>query len=524
MKQFLDPSKIWPFFLVMAVLLSAWTFGYRTTLSEPDIVRVLAGFIYGTTTGGETSAGQSYGAAFSFGYYQLMYSILPLSVFANADSLAVALNVVSWPFAAIFVISLAALSLELMDEKSAAFSTIAFILSPVSLPFMISGHPMVFACAFMFTGIYSLLVAARTASWIGFFAYVATAILLLTTALCMRGETLLAFPFVGSAFVASDKIGKPLAVRRSACVVAALAISVAAFFYLQQPFVENDGGAGGTLMRFLEKFVSLDRVGRGLVVIVLGLGVGTTILFVVSLVLRGRVVLKERTRLFICISALIVPSLLFWLPNSQPARHLILPILGIYMLCGLCISSYIGSLKSAILSTLLLSAGNQALAEMAHPFIVAKYQWTYESKVQRRATQQLPLGFFPLDQRANIEGESVLRDEAIALVARDPDRLIVMADSQHYMIGRLLLLHPTLRISKARIGELDALLLADQSHQVYFVQKADNWPKDTLKEVLQVSDVGEFSIYVQKATTSRYDKVAVPESRLFTLALTGRSD
>jgi hypothetical protein len=524
MRNSFEIYRTWLIALALVILLSAWTFGYRTTLSEPDMVRVLAGFIYGTTTGSGISAGQSYGIAFSFGYYQLIYSILPAHVFANADALAFALNVVSWPFASIFIVSLAAVSRELICEKSAAFSTIVFALSPVSLPFMISGHPMVFACAFMFTGIYFLLVAGRTLNRIAFSAYVATALVLLTMALCMRGETLLAFPFIAMASVSSNRRGEVLAIRRTAFVFVALAISIAVFFYLQQPFVEKEGGPSGTLARFLEKFVSFDRVGRGLVVMILGLGIGTTFLFSGLLFLRGRIIFRGQTRLFICISAMIVPSLLFWIPNSQPARHLILPILGVCILCGLLISAYLRNLKTTIIWAVLLSGANQALAEIVRPFIVAKYQWTYENRVQRRATQQLPLGFFPLDQRANIEGEAILRDEAVALAARDPDRLIVMADSQHYMIGRLLLLHPSMRISKAKIGEFDALLLADRSRQIYFVPKADNWPKDTLKEILQVTGVAEFPIYVQRATISRHDKVPVPDSRRFTLALTGRAD
>src|SRR3954463_16336887 len=50
---------------------------YSVTLAEPDLARMMAALVYGGGSGLELDPVTHYGAAFSFGYYQLFYALVP---------------------------------------------------------------------------------------------------------------------------------------------------------------------------------------------------------------------------------------------------------------------------------------------------------------------------------------------------------------------------------------------------------------------------------------------------------------
>jgi len=162
---------------------------------------------------------------------------------------------------------------------------------------------------------------------------------------------------------------------------------------------------------------------------------------------------------------------------------------------------------------------NQAAAELVRPLIVKHYQWSYAAD-GRRATQQVPLGLFPLDQHANMAAEAKFRDEALALTRRAPERLLVMANQQFYIVAQLLAADPTLRLQTVRVAGLESILVSNSQRHIYLINKDLSWPKDGLAEVLQHAPpaLADFPIYVQQATLSQYDKTAVPPARNYTLA------
>ena len=71
----------------------------------------------------------------------------------------------------------------------------------------------------------------------------------------------------------------------------------------------------------------------------------------------------------------------------------------------------------------------------------------------------MPLGFFPLDQRSNQLREGILRQEAEALAARQPTRLLIFADSQEYLVAHILSRDRQLRIRTDEAGGIPVLLL-----------------------------------------------------------------
>src|SRR5205085_1087427 len=59
------------------------------------------------------------------------------------------------------------------------------------------------------------------------------------------------------------------------------------------------------------------------------------------------------------------------------------------------------TLPRTLLLAVLIVAVNQVIAELVRPLIVARYPWSYDLPVARRAAQRFPIGAFSLDQRAN---------------------------------------------------------------------------------------------------------------------------
>jgi hypothetical protein len=165
----------------------------------------------------------------------------------------------------------------------------------------------------------------------------------------------------------------------------------------------------------------------------------------------------------------------------------------------------------------LLVVGNQAAAELAHPWLVRNYTWSYDMGGSRRATHNAPLGLYTLDQRANKADEAGLRVEAIRLAASDPAKVIILADSQHYLIAHLLARDAALRKSVSKVGPFAAVWLSGNGRSIYLIEKLDFWPQDVLAVVQALPEFADYPIHVQKATISRHDKAPLTPSRAYTL-------
>ena len=487
--------------------------GYDNTFGEPDMGSMVVGIVYGAVAGDPLAGGLQYGMPFSFGYYQLLYALIPAAQLANPDEVTRVINQVGLVFAALFALGLGLLLSRLLERGVALFVTAAFLFSPLALPFLASGHPFIGACAFLFLACWLVLLAADAAPARRAGALLA-ALAALVASLVLRGDIALALPFVPALAWAAS--GRPLAAvwRQLALVCVVVAAAFACFLLLQWPYVAAKGGAGGSLMGFVNKFVALDRLGRGLVVFCMTLGAGTGL----ALALGGLRALRGPRPAWpvpLALLALALPSLLFWLPNPQPARHFLFPVLAAFILVGLLWAPRLASLKQAAGWAALLVLGNQALAEAVRPLIVRQYQWSYPADDLRRATQQVPIGLFPLDQRANATAQQRLRAEARRLAAARPQRLLLLADSREYILATLLATDPTLRLAPVKVGPVDALLLSNSERQLYVVEKRPQWPRDTLAIVQALPQYAGWPIYVQPSTIARYDHATIIAGRAF---------
>jgi hypothetical protein len=499
----------WRLMVPFVAAVIALLFGYGETFAEPDMSQMVYGVIYGGVTGQNLLAGHHYGIEFSFGYYDLLYHLIPENELQNPDYVARFVNNLGVVFTALFALNLSLMLDKLLGREVAAFTAIGFLFCPLIIPFLASGHPMIGACAFLFLGCWLLLLSyekktAGSATLCLVFAFIA-----LTVSLCLRGEVALAFPFVAVAYwVSAKKQGRP-SLSQGFIVCLVIAAAFACFLYLQRPFVVSHGGAAKSLVGFVERFASLKKAAAGFAVVLYEFGLLSLLLLPIA---GFRFWDKINYPLVIACLILIIPALIFWLPTPSPARHFIFPILGLYVLLGLAWASKLIDLKRSIVMATLLAVGNQTLAEFARPVVASG---SYTAAGERLPTPYKPLGFFALDQKANIAMENVLRKEAIELAATKPQNLLILVNQQFYILSRLLVDDPSLRISDSKVGNFDALLLASPQRKIYIIEKFHYESKDVLAEILKQSVLPDYPIYVQMATITPDDKTKVPETRQY---------
>lgn len=497
-----------PVVSVLAAVIAA-LFGYRDTLAEPDMARMVTGVVYGAATGNHIFAGHHYGIEFSFGYYELLYRLIPESALRNPDYVARFVNNLGIVFTFFFALNLGLMLNKLVGRGVAAFSTIGFLFCPLLLPFLSSGHPMIGACAFLFLGCWLILISIEKKNAYTVAIFLIFACLALILSLTLRGEVALAFPFVVVAYLVSAKRQGHLSLLRGMTVCLVMLLAFGCFLYFQRPFVVSEGGAANSLGGFMSRYASIKKIARGTGTILEEFGIVSLLL----LALAG-LRLKDKANFplaLVCLT-LTLPSLIFWLPTPSPARHFVIPILGLYVLLGQLWANRLNSVQPSIIMAILLVLGNQAFAELTRP-IVAKGSFTTSGI--RLASQQIPLGFFPLDQEANMAKEAALRTEAIQLTAAKPQKLLILSNHLYYTIPRLLADDPNLRLTPSKVGNFDAFLLASAFRKIYLIEKFHYYPKDVLPEILDTRLVSEYPIYVQKVTIAPDDKTEVPEARQY---------
>lgn len=502
------PSALLLAMPALLLALVALPFRYDVTLAEPDLARMMAALLYGHATGTNEGAGLHYGLSFSFGYYQLLYALAPDAWLRDPDLAARLINGVGVASGLLCAWTCAAHLARIAGLAAGVCATLLFFLSPMMLPVALSGHPLVPAAACAFAAGWLLLAADESAGRRQRALCRSGAFLLLVAGLTLRAEIVLAFPFL---WVAGSRT--PSAAQRWwPYVWRALLPGAAflAFLFLQQGYVESSGGAAGRLGRFLASFMSPALVGRGLVVLALATGAAT--LLALAPALRSRLLRGREIALALVLA---LPGLVLWLPNPQPARHFFFPALAACLLAGLWLSRRRAGAPRAIALAVLLVLANQLAAEALRTPIVARYAWSYPAATARRATQQIPLGLFPLDQWANQAQVEAERAEAIALAARAPGRLLVLADFQHYLIARLIAADPSLQWSEStREGRVVSELRSPARH-IVLVEKYHAWPRDAAAEILAGDAWAGWPIYVQRSTLSRFDQAEIPPERRY---------
>lgn len=512
----LNPGKWLLAIPVVLYALLVLPFVFHGVVGEPDLERTAMAIMYGSASGLQESAGYHYGLGVSFGYYWGFYHLLPQAMRVDSSSLIAAINFAGYGSAVIAIAMLALYTARLFGVFTAVVACILFGFSPVFLDLGTSGHPQLPGLAFTLMGAWLLTYATDTAVrrayrvLVGVLAFVVASV-----ALTMRGDFVLAFPFI--TLVA--RVGE-LQSRRKWLWAAGQRAGVlfAAFvtFMILRSLTYDSGPEGDTgfVENFFATFYKADTVPRGLVVVLLCTGVATT------LALAGLVFMRTARQLrllnVVALVALALPSLVFWLPNSTPGRHLILVTLAIALALALLITRSARP-RWAIPAAALLVISNEAIAEISHGWIDQHYQWTYPSLSERRATQAVPIGLFPLDHLAKQNAFMVLRKEGMSFARGCSGKVLAFAEEPHYMMLSLIELDHSMRIKTVTVGDTRVFQARGARCSVDFVEKAAARHRDALKEFLEAGYDAGWPIYFQESRRNPSDRTPVPEDRRYCL-------
>ena len=514
----LEPGK-WLLAVPVALYaLLVLPFVFHDVVGEPDLERTVMAVIYGASSGLREAAGYHYGLEVSFGYYWAIYHLLPQAVLLNSSALIAAVNFIGYVSAVVAIGMLALYTERLLGVVAAVATCILFGFSPVFLDLGTSGHPQLPGLALTLLGAW-LLTFLTDASLRGMYRTVAAgaAFVALAAALTMRGDVVLAFPFItlvaGERELASRRAWLHAVGQRLAVLIPAFAI----FLIIQTRAYSDEGGNAGFAAKFFATFYKTDTVPRGLMVVVLCTGVATLLAFVVLICLR-----RARTLPVINVLALLalaLPSLAFWLPNSTPGRHLILVTLAIawsiaLMSIGLHAQRAMQPQWIIALAAFLVIA-NQAIAEISHGALERHYQWTFPLLTSRRATQSVPMGMFPLDHEAKQELFMMLRKEGREFARTCSGNVLAFAEEPHYMMMSLVELDRSVRFRAVDVGDTKVIQARGARCSVDFVGKAAAWHRDALRELLEAGyDVG-WPIYFQESRRNPSDRTPVPQDRRY---------
>lgn len=204
----------------------------------------------------------------------------------------------------------------------------------------------------------------------------------------------------------------------------------------------------------------------------------------------------------------------------QPARHFLFATLGTALLIGLLIRAKLTRIRDAVLVGCALVIANQLAAELIYQPVVNRYSWVYPQMVDHRSTQQVPLGLFVADQRANRDKTLMVRAEAIRLLHADIDRVAVLGeDDCFYLLAKALAESPSARVVLNR--EPNGLLVyevLDGERRFAVVVKRGVWPSDGIKASTGLPRFRGWRFFVQPSSVSKYDRDEVPAERRFVLS------
>jgi hypothetical protein len=489
-------------------------FVFHDVVGEPDLERTVMAIMYGASSGLHESAGYHYGVEVSFGYYAAIYHLLPQDVLLNSSALIAAVNFIGYACAVLAIGALALFVSRLFGVLVAVTTCVLFGFSPVFLDLGTSGHPQLPGLALTLLGAW-LLTFATDSTLRGFRRVLAgaAAFVVLSAALTMRGDFVLAFPFITLVACERELRSRPVWLLAAGQRFGVLFTAFVTFLILRSyAYDSGPGGDSDFVANFFATFYRGDTVPRGLVVVVLCTGAATMLACVGALFLPAARTLRLVNVL--ALVALALPSLAFWLPNSTPGRHLILVTLAIALTLAL-LSTVSVRPQWAVAGAALLVLANQVIAEASHGALERHYQWTFPLLSARRATQSVPMGAFPLDHEAKQESFIMLRAEGREFARTCSGKVLAFAEEPHYMMMSLVESDRSVRFKTVAVGDTKVIQARGARCSVDFVEKAAAWHRDALREFLEAGyDVG-WPIYFQESRRNPSDRTAVPEERRY---------
>lgn len=486
---------------------------YQGVVGEPDLERMVLGVIYGASTGLHAAANFHYGYLVSFGYYAALYHFLPTSVLLNSAALIPVINYLGYVSAVAAIGMLALYTAKLYGARTAFATCMIFGFSPLFLDIGTSGHPQIPGMALLLLGAWLLTFATEEETRVGYRVSAASAALaVMITALCVRNDVALVFPFITIASPARGASSVRTWVRASGLRLAVLAVAVVIYVVIESNVHHDNGGNADFVSTFFATFYNPRTVPRGLAAFLLSTGIATIIC--VAALLASRATRRLAPLDLAALGLLALPTLIFWLPNPTPPRHLLAAVLAVAMFIAL-VSSRMARPQYVLALAILLPLGNQALAEASHHLLVSHYRWPYPQLTQRRVSTSIPTGAFPLDHEAKQEEFTLFRNEGRAFARACSGHLLVFAPRAHYMISSLIELDRSVSLSSARVGDAEVVRASGRRCTADFVTNPSEVHGDTLREFLDMDAYKALPIYFQETRRDRYDRTAVPAARRF---------
>jgi hypothetical protein len=294
--------------------------------------------------------------------------------------------------------------------------------------------------------------------------------------------------------------------------LAVLVPAFVVFFLIQSLAYSEPGGNVGFAQKFFATFYMADTVPRGLLVVVLCTGVATVTALAGLLLIRAA--RSVATMNVVALLALALPSLVFWLPNSTPGRHLILVTLAVALGLALLLRAWP---RLAVAAAAALVIANQVIAEGSHGVLERHYQWSFPLLTARRATQSVPMGTFPLDHEAKQDLFMMLRREGREFARTCTGKVLAFAEEPHYMMLSLVELDRSMRFRTTDVGDTKVIQARGARCSVDFVEKAAAWHRDALREFLEAGYDAGWPIYFQESRRNPSDRTPVPEERHYCL-------
>jgi len=486
---------------------------YQGVVGEPDLERMMLGIIYGASTGLHATANFHYGYLVSFGYYQALYHFLPNSILLNSSALIPVINYVGYVSAVAAMCTLALYTARLFGVRVAFATCMIFGFSPLFLDIGTSGHPQIPGMALLLLGAWLLTFATEERIRLVYRVAAASAALaIVTTALCVRNDVALVFPFITIASPAHETPSVRTWLRTSGLRFAVLAVAVIIYVVIESNVYHDNGGNADFVTTFFATFYNPRTVPRGLAAFVLATGIASILCLAALAASRAA---RQLPRFHLAAIALLaLPTLLFWLPNPTPPRHLLAAVLAVAMFIALVVSRVVRPQYVFALG-ILLPLGNQVLAEASHELLVRNYQWPYPQLTPRRVSTSIPTGAFPLDHEAKQEDFMYFRNEGRAFARACSGHLLVFAQRPQYMMLSLIELDRGVRLSSSRVGDAEVVRASGSRCTADFVVNPSEVHGDTLREFLAKDAYKGLPIYFQEARRDKYDRTPVPAARRF---------
>ena len=506
--------------VVPAVLyaLLVFPFVFHDVLGEPDLERMALALTYGTASGLHAAAGYHYNYPVSFGYYQALYHLVPPAVLLKSSSLIATINYVGFA-AAVIALAMLGLYLKRLFGVLPAFAAcILFAFSPVFLDLGTSGHPQLPGFALLLVGAWLLTFVGDRRAGAGGSAVIALlAFIVLFAAMTVRADVALAFPFMTLMGREQPGPSRPATARNiwlRESAVRLLVMGAACILWLAVALIGSshsvhEAGGQGYVASFFAQFYKLQTIPRGIVVFVLCMGIATTLGALWALLRAHRTLSRLEV---VSLALLALPTLLFWIPNSTPGRHLLLAYVAVAILCALLMSRHVRASKAIAIACALVLA-NQAIAEVTHGVMVRHYAWQYPLLTARRATTSAPLGAFPLDHEAKQQSFELLRAEGRDFARACSGQVLVISEEPHFMMMSIIDLDPTVRLQTLRFGPERVFRASGRRCTADFVEKQAPAHYDPLPALLASPQYAGWQVYFQESRRNPYDRTPVPQER-----------